>query len=123
MSTVTIERAAGLVLSANDRGHWAKRHRWTKEIRDTAFWFARQAKLGPYEAITVTAVIHPPDNRRRDAHNLLPTVKAAVDGLVDAGVIEDDNDDHLHSLTLTRGEMRKRGIWVIDLQVSEAVGP
>ncbi len=31
------------------------------------------------------------DNRRRDAHNTAPTVKACVDGLVDAGWFKDDD--------------------------------
>ena len=36
-----------------------------------------------------------PDNRRREVNNLMPTSKAIVDGLVDAGVFPDDNDKHV----------------------------
>lgn len=32
----------------------------------------------------------PRDRRRRDPSNLMPTQKAVVDGLVDAGVVPDD---------------------------------
>lgn len=34
----------------------------------------------------------PPTDRRMDAPNWYPTVKALIDGLTDAGVFEDDND-------------------------------
>jgi crossover junction endodeoxyribonuclease RusA len=40
--------------------------------------------------VRVTFPVH--DARRRDPHNLAPTVKAIVDGLVDAGVWPDDTD-------------------------------
>jgi len=33
-----------------------------------------------------------PNNRRRDTGNLVPTVKALIDGIVDAGVLIDDCD-------------------------------
>ncbi|WP_128683426.1 hypothetical protein [Actinomyces qiguomingii] len=36
-----------------------------------------------------------PDRRRRDTHNLMPTVKPIVDGLVDAGLLPDDDTRHL----------------------------
>lgn len=35
-----------------------------------------------------------PDNRRREVANLQPTSKAIVDGLVDAGLLPDDQDEH-----------------------------
>ena len=42
------------------------------------------------------------DNRKRDVNNWQPTAKALVDGLVDAGVLEDDNDAHLVGPDLRR---------------------
>ena len=36
---------------------------------------------------------------RPDCGACYPTVKAAIDGIVDAGVIADDNPDHLLSIT------------------------
>ena len=35
------------------------------------------------------------DRRRRDAHNIMPTIKACVDGVVAAGLLPDDDDTHL----------------------------
>jgi len=42
------------------------------------------------------------DNRRRDTGNLYPTVKALVDGFVDAGVLADDCDGVLYGPHLMR---------------------
>ena len=36
-----------------------------------------------------------PDRRRRDRSNLAPTVKALMDGLIDAGLLPDDADRFL----------------------------
>jgi Holliday junction resolvase RusA-like endonuclease len=43
-----------------------------------------------------------PDRRRRDVPNVWPTVKACVDGCVDAEVIADDDDSHVESMTFRR---------------------
>jgi hypothetical protein len=42
------------------------------------------------------------DNRRRDTSNLYPTLKALVDGFVDAGLIPDDCDGVIHGPHLQR---------------------
>lgn len=39
------------------------------------------------------------DRRRPDVGNIYPTVKAAIDGIVDAGIVPDDTDTYLHALT------------------------
>lgn len=36
--------------------------------------------------------------------NLFPSVKSAVDGLVDSGVLKDDSDRYVVSLEMLRGE-------------------
>ena len=43
-----------------------------------------------------------PDRRRRDPHNYMATVKPIVDGLVDAGVLPDDDAKHLLGPDLRR---------------------
>lgn len=52
---------------------------------------ARAARIPPCEAFAVRLVWQPRDRRRRDADNPFPTIKTAVDGLVDAGVVADDD--------------------------------
>lgn len=56
--------------------------------------------------VNVTAVVRFPDDRvRRDAPNVYPAIKAAVDGaLVDAGVVADDNDSYVTALHILPGD-------------------
>lgn len=46
--------------------------------------------------------VRQPDNRRRDTPNLMPTAKAIVDGIADAGVIRDDMDGILEGPLIRR---------------------
>lgn len=80
-------------LTANQRMHWAHKAKVTREVRQTAAVLARKAPKA--EMVVVTLHYQPRDKRRRDRHNLWPTVKACVDGLVDAGIVPDDDADHL----------------------------
>lgn len=95
------------LLNANQRIHYRVRAETTAAIRGAA----REACLThpPLRAALVLAgelpvlqqawilgVIHPGSRRRLDPANLYPSFKAAVDGIVEAGVLEDD--DHLHVL-------------------------
>jgi hypothetical protein len=64
---------------------------------------AQAAGLGPQSAPTlIWAYFRFADNRRRDTGNLYPTVKALVDGFVDAGVLRDDCDGVLYGPHLMR---------------------
>jgi crossover junction endodeoxyribonuclease RusA len=84
-------------LSLNDRHHWARRARATKLWR-TAAWAAAVNGLGRRRAghylppCMVLVTFSVTTNRHRDAHNQAPTVKACVDGLVDAGVWPTDDE-------------------------------
>ena len=84
-------------LTANQRfGHWAAKARITADVRRTTMLLARAAKL-PRNCEHVTVALHyvPRDRRRRDASNLMPTQKAVVDGLVDAGLVADDTPEYV----------------------------
>jgi Holliday junction resolvase RusA-like endonuclease len=59
--------------------------------------------------VKIQAIFHPPDNRRRDTANIYPSVKSVIDGVVDAGVIPDDNDKYVLSVEMARGENVPRG--------------
>lgn len=81
--------------SMNDRD-WRKIWRLSKQWRTTAG--DTTVLLGPpsarrfTESFALVSVLLPvPDVRRRDPHNLAPTLKAVIDGLVDAGVVVDDD--------------------------------
>ncbi|WP_435110120.1 hypothetical protein [Nocardiopsis synnemataformans] len=105
-------------LNSNQRLHWATKARKTKAIRDTAAWATRALRQAPMAAVEITAIVHPKTNRRFDPHNLQPTVKAAIDGIVDAQLIADDDSSRLVSVAFRAGEKDPAGTR-IDLIVKE----
>lgn len=75
-------------LTANQRMHWRRRAELTKQVRVAAMLNARRIPaLGKCE-VALTWYVN--DRRRRDVDNIVPTLKAMCDGLVDAGVVADD---------------------------------
>jgi hypothetical protein len=84
------------LLNANQRLHHRAKAPLTKDIREAARLMARQAKIPHLERAHVFYVVHPVSTARlRDPGNWAPSAKAAVDGMVDAGVLEDDNSTRL----------------------------
>lgn len=75
-------------LTANQRHHWREKAAITADVRTAARFLARRI---PYlERCEVSLRWYVSDARRRDADNIVPTLKAMCDGLVDAGVVSDD---------------------------------
>lgn len=101
--TIQIPAPAGW-LSANGRTDHRALAAVIKAWREAARVYALQAKLPRGLArVHVLARCHFVINRRRDVGNAYPTAKAAVDGLVDYGLIADDNDDILLGPDMRRG--------------------
>lgn len=86
------------LLTANDRLHWATRARLTKQLRQWGYLLGREGEgvacLGLQHAHVEIEFAYP-DRRRRDRSNLAPTVKALMDGMIDAGLLPDDSDRYL----------------------------
>jgi crossover junction endodeoxyribonuclease RusA len=82
------------LLNMNDRLHWSVARKRARAWRTAALVYTRDqmggARLG---ASMVTVELPVLGNRRRDPHNLFPTVKPIVDGLVDAGLWPDDTPE------------------------------
>lgn len=78
-------------LSLNHRRHWRANAVRVRQVRDTTCVLARQARIGSWGRVQVTLHYQPRDRRVRDAENPTPTLKACCDGLVDAGVVVDDD--------------------------------
>lgn len=117
---VVIGLPAGLpLLSLNGRLHWAARNRIVQQLKSAAFVMARAAKAPPLQRAEVTVTYEPPDRRRRDPDNLAPTGKAAIDGLVLAGVLPDDSAAHVAGVRYQIGPPHPRGrviIRVLEIQ-------
>lgn len=86
-----------MLLTANERKHWAKKARTTAILRQLAVLEAARfnAKHEPFTRAHLTVHVGWPDKRRRDVANVAPTIKALIDGCVDAGLLPDDDDEHL----------------------------
>jgi Holliday junction resolvase RusA-like endonuclease len=117
--TITLPAGTKL-LSANELRqvkHWSHYSGTIRNLRREANVLACKARIPKnLQQVKIKAIFHPPDNRRRDStQNLFPSVKAAIDGLVDAGVIKDDNDKIVVSLEMVRGENVKRGQLVLEI--------
>lgn len=103
----TIALPPGLtLLNSNQRPHHHKRATITAVLRGAVVTVVtadrdlsaelRAARPGPLlQRAHVLGVLHPPTAGRRDPANWYPSFKAAVDGLVDARILEDDDDLHL----------------------------
>lgn len=93
--TVTVGLPAR-TLSANARVHWAVRMKATKRARVES-WAAAQVAMhevnekGGWKEATCQVHWYARDSRRRDKDNCLSSLKATFDGLVDAGLLEDDS--------------------------------
>lgn len=79
-------------LRSNDRMHWRRKAELTKSIRAGAWILTNVQHLpkirGPVRVVFVWTVT---DNRRRDAGASAPTSKAALDGIVDSGLLPGDH--------------------------------
>lgn len=80
-------------LNANQRMHWAKKAALTKQVRAASFYAAKSAGVLRCDKVRVTLTWFVRTTTRRDADNVVPTLKALCDGLVDAEVVTDDTPD------------------------------
>lgn len=76
---------------ASGKSHWSHRHRAVGPVRDTAFALTRSARIPAQPRIRVRLDWEVVDRRIRDEDNLVPCMKALVDGIRTAGVIPDDH--------------------------------
>lgn len=93
----TIDLPISRPLSLNGREHWRVKAKRVAEVRQAAAVATRQANVPQLEHISVVLHYVPRDKRRRDPLNLVATLKPIEDGIVDAGVIPDDNPVYLTS--------------------------
>jgi hypothetical protein len=71
-----------------------------KGYRDGAATLARAQKIPHHERVTVTAHAEYPTRRSLpDADAIAPSVKSILDGLVDAGVLDDDGPAYVTAVT------------------------
>lgn len=85
--------------NAERRGNRYQRAALVKEWREAFFWLTKQANVPRLDAITITAEPWQAKGILADTAACNPAVKAAIDGIVDAGVVPDDTSAHVHRIT------------------------
>ncbi|MFH8619185.1 hypothetical protein ACH4E8_29545 [Streptomyces sp. NPDC017979] len=115
------------LLNANQRLHHRVRAETTAAIRAAAMTACSEndtmrAALTAAGAAPVLhrayilGVLHPPSRRRADPANWYPSFKAAVDGIVDAGVLEDDDHTRVVGPDMRIGPTATGGQIVLHIQ-------
>ena len=81
-------------LAPNSRCHWANRARRTRQCRRAVALLAMNEYRPdkPHANMRIKCCWDFPTKRKRDKSNLTAWLKATIDGLVDAGWVEDDQD-------------------------------
>lgn len=81
-------------LSPNARVHWAKKAKAASHYRNRAkldcFIKANRVRMS-WEKASYKARFYFPDARRRDADNAIASIKSALDGVADAGLVVNDS--------------------------------
>ena len=105
-AVISLALLPNLVLTSNQRLHWAEKNRRTQGIRDMALVWARHDRPAKMQAATLEVVVAWPRLKRiRDAHNVQPSAKAAIDGIVgDYGLLPGDDDRYLKAVTFTAAD-------------------
>ena len=102
--TLTIPAPAPWI-NANARDHWTKKGRLTRSWRSASAAWARYQKLRPVtQPVVIVATVVKTNSRRFDVENLAPTVKAAIDGLRDSGVLPEDDTRWVTEVRLRAGD-------------------
>jgi crossover junction endodeoxyribonuclease RusA len=86
----------GPPLSANQRMHWRQRADEVRKARAGAKVAAQ--RIPPMLKCRVELIWYVTDRRVRDEDNLVPYLKALCDGLVDAGLVQDDRPEFMKKM-------------------------
>ena len=123
MLTLTLPGLPPRECSPNARVHWTEKAKFVAAYRLSTYWYAsiekrKQKWQAPVLAkVDVTFIV--PDRRRRDKTNLASAFKGALDGIVDAGLIQDDSHEHCDDQYHVRYE---KGVSQTIVEVSQEEG-
>ena len=98
--TLQFDQMPPAALSPNSRLHFRRKAKIVKEWRElthltTMVAIQRQRIRGKWERAIWSPIFTWPDRRRRDEDNACSRCKPLLDGIVDAGLIPDDDKYHL----------------------------
>ena len=85
-----------IALNAHQGGRWHKKMIFVSALRFRAKETCKAATKLKWPAATITYAFYFADRTARDEVNAMQSLKGAIDGIVDAGLIPDDDYKHLH---------------------------
>ena len=85
-------------VTSNDRLHWREKARRVAAIRRRSAVLARQQLTPIAGPVMVVCRTRYRAGRGLDADAAAPTLKAAIDGMTDAGIWADDDADHVGAI-------------------------
>lgn len=88
-----------MTTNAERAGNRWKRAEHTKEWRQAFCWLAKKEHMPAMKWMNVTVQPFQARGRLQDTAACNPSVKAAIDGLVDAGIVPDDTGDYVRQIT------------------------
>lgn len=104
-------------LSSNQRLHWAAKAKRTAWLRAMAHERA-VSRMRHTKPVHITAHIGYPTNGKADPANAHPTVKAIVDGLVQAGVLVEDSHEWVTGPDYRRdAKLAPKGMHTVRLEI------
>lgn len=86
-------------LHAHNTGHWRVKSKAVRELRELSFALTLEQLRGrrvTWQAAVLDYTFVVADRRRRDEANMIQATKPAIDGIVDTGLIPDDDWIRLH---------------------------
>lgn len=116
------ERPPMTMNQARSGGHWAAQREAKQDVEKAVWALAKQQHIPRLDRCTVALTWFPPAVRRsRDGDGLGIMVKACLDGLVHAGVIEDDDSSRVWGVFLRVAE--HDGAARVELTLVDDTGP
>jgi crossover junction endodeoxyribonuclease RusA len=93
-------RARPWTTNAERRGSRFERAANVRLWREAVWGLALEAKVGRHQRVRLTVALRLRGKRSMDIDACAPSLKAAIDGLVDARVIPDDGQGHIEAITI-----------------------
>lgn len=106
------------IITPNSRAHWSKRAHCAAIWRNATSVLACKTQVPELDRVAVVLEHWPRDRRRRDPDRNSLVAKWCLDGLVDAGVIADDDHTHVAEVALRMHDPLddRRPVWLLTIR-------
>ncbi|MBA7641339.1 hypothetical protein ES703_49016 [subsurface metagenome] len=121
---IEVSQLPPIEYSPNWRGHWRQRYQ-AGEVYKSAVYYscvdARNRALAKGRLVFMRARLNLtfvfPQSRRRDEDNLIARFKPGLDGIVDSGLVVDDDAEHLEIVGVgIQADKERAPLTIIELE-------